>query len=109
MAAWTSRPDVGADPRRAVDDARDGRPGDARHVGDLFQGSVAASVAAVWLCHSHSGPSVRALSRLNSTLARLVKRALSRSFGAVWDTAGVLERVREARPGNVGGSDAMPN
>src|SRR6478736_3306191 len=66
-------------------------------MGDLLQGRVAASVAAVRLGHSHSGPFVRALSRLDSTLARAVKRALSRSFGAVWGAARVLERGRNAQ------------
>ena len=87
--------DVRADSRRSVHDARDGRPGDARHVGDLLEGRVAASVAAAGLGHGPLRSAVRALSRLCSTVARRVKRALSRSIGVFSGAARVARRSRE--------------
>ena len=56
-------PDVGTDPRRAVDDARDGRPGDAREMGDLFQRRAGAPGRPLGWATS-TPTSVRALSRL---------------------------------------------
>ena len=50
-------PDVGRDLRVAVDDPRDGRPRDAGHPGDLFEGH-SASVAIALIGHS-AGPSIQ--------------------------------------------------
>ena len=69
--------------RRAVDDARDGRPGDAREMGDLFEGGAGAPGRDRWAGPRQLRLSVRALSRLLRRLAGVVKRALSRSFGRV--------------------------
>ena len=63
MAAWTSLRTSGLTLRRAVDDPRHGRPGDARQVGDLLQGGAGAPGATAGLGHVNSDSLVRALSR----------------------------------------------
>ncbi len=72
-----AEPDVRAHARGVVHDARDGRPGDTRDVGDLLQRCVAGPGATVELWHVPLREVVRALSRLQMHSTAAVKRALS--------------------------------
>ena len=103
MAASTRTADLVADPRRAVDDPRDGRPGDAGQPGDLLEGRGRARSLRGG---TQTASSVRALSRSYRQRTPLVKRALSRLFRA---STGRLrsERARVARSGGRGRRASM--
>ena len=70
-------PDVGADPRRAVDDARDGRPGDAREMGDLFERGAGAPGTTAGLGHVNSDFCESALTLDEQSIRRCQESALT--------------------------------
>ena len=90
-------PDVRAHARRVVHDARDGRPGDARELGDLLQRCVAGPGTTGGLWHVPLRRSVRALSRLWMHSTAACQESALTACGANSDMA--VAASRNLRPG----------